>query len=264
MLNEHALTRVDMLKAQGRILVALMLRDLKTRFFGNEFGFLLAVGWPLTHVLIHLILNAGLGRTAPYGESSALWFATGVIPFMAFSYMARFIMLGIVLNKPLLSFPNVKITDILFARAILETLNAGLVILILFVIFCALGIDFIPSDMVQASLALLAMMLLGLGFGVVNAIIAAAVPGWLTGYALLMMIFWMASGVMFVPDVLPEAVRVPLSYIPMLQGVEWMRSAYYEGYGASILDKNYLVVFALITLFAGLALERLIRGRILA
>src|SRR5579863_9757128 len=173
-----------MLKAQGRILLALMLRDMKTRFFGNEFGFLLAVAWPLSHILILLLINAGLGRAAPYGDSPALWFATGIIPFMAFNYMARFIMMGVALNRQLLSLPVVKVTDILFARALVEALSAGLVILIVFVIFWALGIDFMPVDIVQASLALLAMMLLGLGLGVVNAIIAAAFPFWITGFAL--------------------------------------------------------------------------------
>ena len=208
--GEYALTHVGMLKAQGRILVALMLRDLKTRLGGNEFGFFaMGVCWPLSHILLLLIINTGVGRAAPYGDSAALWFATGVIPFMAFNYIARFIMLGIVLNRPLLSFPIVKITDILFARAIVEVLNAGLVILIMFAIFWVVGIDFMPVDITQASLALLAMMLLGLGFGVVNGIIAAAVPFWITGYALLTMILWAASGVLFVPDALPEAIRIP-------------------------------------------------------
>ncbi|MGO9006992.1 MAG: ABC transporter permease [Beijerinckiaceae bacterium] len=264
MQSERALTPVGMLKAQWSILHALMLRNIKTRLGGNEFGFLaMGVGWPLSHILILIIINTGLGRAAPYGDSAALWFATGVIPFMAFSYMSRFIMMGVVLNRPLLTFPVVKVTDILFASAIVEILSAGLVILIMFAIFWAFGIDFMPLDIVQASLALLAMMLLGLGWGVVNAIIAAAVPFWVTGFFLLQIILWMASGILFVPDALPEAIRTPLSYLPPLQGVEWMRSAYYEGYGAIILDRPYLISFAIVTLFIGLALERLVRGKML-
>lgn len=42
-----------------------------------------------------------------------------------------------------------------------------------------------------------------------------------------------------------------------------MRSAYYEGYGAIILDRPYLISFAIVTLFIGLALERLVRGKML-
>jgi capsular polysaccharide transport system permease protein len=42
-----------------------------------------------------------------------------------------------------------------------------------------------------------------------------------------------------------------------------MRSAYYEGLGANILDKPYLIYFSVVTLFIGLVLERLVRGKIL-
>jgi capsular polysaccharide transport system permease protein len=260
---DDRLTLPAMLRAQWNILVALMLRDIKTRFFGNAFGFLIAIAWPLSHILILLGINAAAGRAAPYGESGALWFATGIVPFMAFSYMSRFIMMGIVLNRPLLTYPAVKITDILFARAIIEVLSAGTVVLSAMFIFWMLDIAFMPIDLVQACLALGASMILGLGFGVINAIIAAAMPAWITGYALFTIVLWMASGVLFVPDALPELVRYPLSFNPMLHGVEWMRASYYEGYGATILDKTYMIAFALICLFTGLALERLIRGKLL-
>jgi capsular polysaccharide transport system permease protein len=260
---EYALTTVGMLKAQGRVLLALMLRDIKTRFFGSEWGYLIAVAWPLSHILILLLINAGLGRAAPYGDSAALWFATGTIPFLAFQYMSRFIMMGVVLNGAALAIPVVKITDILFARAIVEALSAGLVVLIVFVIFWALGIDFMPVDIVQASLALLSMMLLGLGVGVVNAVIAAAFPYWMTVFALFTIAAWISSGIMFVPDALPVAVQKYLAYLPWLQGVEWMRSAYYEGYGSAIIDKSYLVSVGVGSLFLGLAIERLARGKLM-
>jgi capsular polysaccharide transport system permease protein len=260
---EFTATRTEMLKAQGRILLALMLRDIKTRFGGTELGFFIAIAWPLSHILILLVLNTQLGRAVPFGENAAVWIATGIIPFMAFSYMSRFIGIGIIVNKSLLSFPVVKVADVLFARAIVEVLSAGLVILILFTIFWALGIDSMPRDVVQASLSLLAMMFLGLGFGVIVAIITGAVPMFFTAYALCMILMWFSSGIVFVPDALPEVARSALSYLPWVQGVEWMRSAYYDGYGSSILDKSYLVSFAAVTLFLGLALERLVRGRIL-
>ena len=172
--------------------------------------------------------------------------------------------MGIALNKPLLTFPMVKVTDLLFARAIVEVLSAAIVVIITIVIFAVLGIEFVPRDIVQASLAMLAMMFLGLGFGVINAMIAAANPFWITGYAILTIIFWFSSGIFFVPDALPEFARYAISYLPYVQGVEWMRSAYYDNYGGNILDKTYMLSFAAITLFAGLAVERLIRGKVLS
>jgi capsular polysaccharide transport system permease protein len=254
--------RTDILRAQWRIIVALMLRDIKTRFGGSELGFLLAIAWPLTHILFLLAANSMLNRAVPYGENGAVWFATGIIPFMAFSYMSRFISMGILQNKPLLTYPIVKVTDIIFARAIVEVLSAGLVILVLFTIFLTMGIDFTPRDIVQASFALLAMMFLGLGFGVVVATITGGIPFFATVYALSMIAIWISAGIFFVPDSLPEVARTALSYLPWVQGVEWMRSAYYDGFGDAILDKPYMISFAAVSLFLGLVLERVMRGKI--
>jgi len=253
----------ETLEQQGRVILALMLHDIRSRFGGSALGFLaMAIGWPLANVLLILVINSGLGRVAPYGSSTALWYATGVVPFLAFQYMSRWMMMGIIANRPLLTYPILHVTDILFARALVEVLNSGLVVLIVFLLFFILDIDFEPRDPIQASFGMLAMLLLGLGFGVFNAIIAAAMPLWIQGSILITVVLWLASGVMFVPDTLPGFARDALAYLPTLQGVEWVRSAYYEGYGASELDKKYLIEFGLATLFLGLGSERLLRGKL--
>jgi capsular polysaccharide transport system permease protein len=258
------LSAIEMLKAEGRIMHALMLRIIKSRLGGNEFGFVvMGIGWPLSHILLLLIINTALGRATPYGDSAALWFATGIVPFIAFQYMARFIMVGTVVNRALFSFPVVKVADFVFAAAIVEVLNAGLVVMIVGAIFWAFGIDFMPRDVVQAGLAMLAMMLLGLAWGVIGAVAGAVAPGLMMPFFLFQIVMWISSGILFVPDALPEAIRTPLSYLPYLQGVEWMRSAYYDGFGAAVLDKTYMLSFTVVLLFVGLALERLIRGRLL-
>lgn len=257
------LTMRGLLLAQSRILIAIMLRDIRTRFFGSAFGFLIVIAWPLTHLFVILIINSAMGRTVPFGESSALWFATGLVPYMAFNYMARFTMMGLVLNRPLLVFPVVKSTDILFARAIIELLNAGILVIITMVILVVMGVDVAPLDVVQACYAMGASMLLGFGFGIVNGIIAGIMTGWITGYALVGIILWIASGVLFVPDALPEVLRYYLSFNPCVHAIEWMRSAYYDGYNSSVLDKTYLIGFGLTSLVIGLVMERLLRGRLL-
>jgi capsular polysaccharide transport system permease protein len=252
----------SLLQSQSRVIVAIMLRDIRTRFFGNGVGFLVAIGWPLTHILALLAIFSLFGRGAPYGESITLFFATGLVPFMAFMYMSRFTMLSLIMNKPLLVLPAIRVVDILVARALLEMLGSCCTIILLLIIFWFLGIDFVPPDIVEAAFALGAAMLLGIGFGMLNGVIAMAAPTWATGYALVLVLAYITSGIAFVPDAMPEKVRYYLSFIPTLQTVEWMRSAYYEGY-SSILDKTYTVSFGVVVLFLGLAIERLVRGHLL-
>lgn len=257
-------TLFERLSAQGRILLALMIRDVQTRFFGHALGFILAIAWPVSHIFIIILINGAVGRAAPYGDDPALFFATGVLPFMCFHYMTRFTMLGVMQNKPLLGYPKVKVADVLIARAIVEVLNAGVVIIVTMVILTAWGVDVRPPRPVEAMYALLACMGLGLGFGLVNGVITAIFPFWFTVFSLVQIILWMASGVIIVPDELPMAARWWLSWNPALIGVEWSRSAFYDGYGVGeLLDKRYMLSFIFTSVFLGLLSERALRGSVL-
>jgi capsular polysaccharide transport system permease protein len=254
----------DQLKAQGRIVLALMIRDVQTRFFGHALGFVVAIAWPVSHIFILIAINAAAGRAAPYGDDPALFFATGLLPFMCFNYMTRFTAMGVFQNKPLLGYPIVKVADVLIARSIVEVLNSGVVIVVTIVILTAWGVDVRPVHPLQAEYALLACMGLGLGFGWFNGIISGIFPFWFTIFSLFQIIMWMASGVILVPDQLPESVRWWLSWNPALIGVEWMRSAFYEGYGVGeLLDKRYMLGFDASMMFLGLIMERALRGRVL-
>jgi capsular polysaccharide transport system permease protein len=251
-------------KRQGRVLYALMLRNMRTKFFGNGFGYVVAVAWPLTHIVALVIVFIVTGRTAPVGNSVALFIATGVVPFQTFNYIARFMMLALLRSRPLLGFPEVKVLDMLFAGALLEMLSACCVVIVFLIIAWFAGIDAMPRDIVQACYALGASILLGLGSGLLNGVIVLAFPPWFSGYMLVYIILWLTSGVYFVPDALPAVAREALAYDPIVQVIEWMRSAYFDGYGGLILDRTYTVSFGVATIFLGLVLERAMRGHLLA
>lgn len=251
-------------RRQRRVLFALMLRGMRTKFFGNGLGYLVAIAWPLTHILILVTIYALIGRAPPFGDSTALFVATGVLPFQTCIYLSRFMMLSLIRSRPLLAFPEVKVLDMLFAAALLEILSAFCVVLVFLIIAWFAGIDAMPRDILQAAFALGVCILLGLGFGLLNGVITLAFPPWFTGFSLIIIVMWMSAGIFFVPDALPKIAREALAYHPILQVIEWMRAAYYEGYGDLVLDRTYVVSLAVIMIFAGLILERAMRGHLLA
>ncbi len=254
----------EALTRQGRVLFAVMLRNIRTRFFGHGLGYLVALGWPLSHIVILLVLWSSTGRAPPFGESTVLFLATGTVPFMVFSYLSRFMQISVAMTRPLLAFPEVKVLDVLFASAALEVLSSCCVILLLLILAWFFDISVMPRDIVQAFYAFGAAVLLGFGFGLLMGVIGLAAPIWLTIYGLLGIVLWMTSGVLFVPDLLPEPVRSMAAYHPVLQVIEWMRSAYYEGYGEGVLDRRYVLEVAIGSTFLGLLLERATRGHVLA
>jgi capsular polysaccharide transport system permease protein len=264
MLENDGLSLAGAAQTQLRVLHALMLRGIRSRYFGNGFGFLFgSVLWPLGHMVLLLVLYAVTGRVVPVGDSAPLFFATGLVPYMAFSYISRWTMLGMLLDRALLSYPVVKILDLLFARVLVETLAAFLTTVSLILVLVVMHADPMPRDFVQAAYAFGAALFFGAGMGILNGIIAMAFRAWFTGYTVILIGTYMSSGIMFVPDALPETPRYLLSFSPVVQAVEWMRSAYYPGYGETVLDKPYLLAWGVVTIFGGLLLERLIRGRAL-
>jgi capsular polysaccharide transport system permease protein len=253
----------DALISTTHVLKAVMLRNIRTRFFGHGLGFLIALSWPLVHIALLLTISVVVGRIAPYGDSSVVFFATGLAPYMAYLYISRFMMISIQINRPLLAFPAVKILDLLIASAILEVLSSCCALIVTAVVLTSFGEDLMPGNPAQAAFAFCAAVLFGLACGVFNSLVLMALPAWMTVSILFNMAMYAAAGVFFLPAALPLTVQYYLSFNPLFQIVEWMRSAYYDGYGLEFLDKRYVVGFSLTLLFLGLIVERVFRGRFL-
>lgn len=244
------------LRRKGNVMKAVMLRDMRTRFFNHGLGFLVVVLWPLAHMMILLFFYSLLGRTAPYGDSLMLFFATGLVPTLAFMYVSRMMVFSIMVNRPMLSFPAIRITDIIFGRATLEILGSFLMAAFVILLFYFLHEPFVPVDIPNAVAALSATLFLALGIGFLVSLAAAIYPAAAIAYTLFVITVYILSGTLFVPSSMPASVISILSWNPVLHGVEWMRSAYFLGYPTQVLDKGYMLGFAACSLLTGLAVER--------
>ncbi|PTM44267.1 ABC transporter permease [Phreatobacter oligotrophus] len=243
------------------VLQALILRDLKSRFLGSAWGYLLSIGWPLSHIVVLLTVHGVFGRLQPYGESAAVWYSTGIVPFMAFSYTLRFIVLGLVQNTPLLSFPAVRVMDIIFARAIVEIFSVAIVFAIIATALSFAGLSFIPEFPLYAFYALAASFCLGLAFGIIFAGLSKISPAWNIVSMLFIMALWTASGIFFVPNNWPTLFLHILYINPIIHIIDIFRSAYFDGFAQDRADWHYVLHWCLWSLFFALLLERGLRGR---
>lgn len=251
------------LKQKGHVMRAVILRDVRTRFFNHGLGFLLVPIWPLTHMFMLLTIYTFLGRKTPFGESLRVFFATGLLPCLTFMYVSRFMALSVVINRPMLAIPAVKVLDILFARAFLEIIAAFLMVFLTFTILLALGDDPSPFDWEQATLAFLSTILLAIGVGVLAGVITSLLSFFATIYALTLILVYAFSGTLFVVSALPSQLAYALSWNPVMHAVEWMRSAFFPTYGSLVLDKYYLLSCGVGALCSGLVLERIVRRIVL-
>ena len=248
------------LTLQANVLGALILRDMRTRFGGSHWGYVITVGWPCAHIFTLVALLTLRGVTTPIGDSATLFVATGTTPYITFMYMSRKVMEGIVTNKPLTYFPAVSVLDIILSRLIVETITAFATTACVLAILIAIGVDGLPIYPSDALFAYFATILIAGGMGIINANIFAYFPGWAMGYVLIIIGGYSASGVFFLPELLPEKAYYYLSWNPMLQCISWFRSAFYPGYGQNVA-KLYTVLVGLFLTGLGLAIERFVTRR---
>ena len=104
------------LAAQARVIGALMLLDMRTRFGRTFFGYVIQVLWPLTHLLGVMSIYLVIRRLMPFGTSPAVFLGTGILPYILCLYPARMITMSLVQNSPLLYFPVVKSVDVILAQ----------------------------------------------------------------------------------------------------------------------------------------------------
>ena len=253
---------VDQIRVVGRVVTALVLRETKTRFGKNRFGYIFALIEPLAFVAVFVVIRAAISTSTPFGESIVLFVISGLLIYRVFLAISGRLSSAITANKALLTYPPVKPTDVLFARFLLELLTMYAVVGIVFFGLSLTAEREILIDVPNFAAALVATTVLGAGIGVFNAIAFILVPIWGLIYPMLRLPLLLTSGVFYVPLALPPFAQDILWWNPILHCVEWTRTGTYLTY-EPMLDKWYPLTVAAVALVAGLGLERLYRFKVL-
>lgn len=248
---------------QKNIMGAVILRDLRTRFFNHGLGFLIVPLFPFVHLFALLLLHGLFRSNFAYGDDINIFLATGLMPTLTFMYVTRFMSISLLMNRPMLAYPIVGILEIVFGRALLEVMSAIWMALAVLAVLSAIGSDVLPADPVQAFAAFSMTIALAISVGLVVSLISTMFEAFATVWALFLVIFYISSGSFFVVSFLPETAIKILAWNPVIHSTEWLRSAYYPGYPDQVLDKTYLISVTVGMLLLGLIGERFMRQRLL-
>jgi capsular polysaccharide transport system permease protein len=251
------------LRVQLRVIRALVLRDMRSRFGRGPASYAVTISLPLVHLISLMLIPLVVDRISPLGTDYALFAATGVLPYILCLYPSRLMMLSLVDSAPLLSFPIIKPLDVIFARAFLEAVIAFTVMFFFIIFLNAIDVEVWPRNVAAATGAIFSTLYLGLSLGFVSTIIFKITRAWMFVYIAILILMYLTSGAFFPIWTLPAEYREVLWYNPLLHCVEWLRVAYYEGYASVMLNREYLIGYATGLFASGMLFERLIRGRLL-
>lgn len=240
--------------ASLRAIGALMLREMATSHGRSAGGYLWAIAEPVGGiVLLTLIFSVGF-RAPPLGTNFAIFYATGVVPFMAYLDMSNKVAGSIRYSKSLLTYPAVTFMDALLARILFSVITQAMVAVLIFTGILLMLDTRTDPQILQIALAFAMTILIASAVGVMNCFLFEAFTWWQSVWSILMRPLLLVSCIFFLFDTIPLPYRDWLWWNPLVHVVGQMRQAFYPNYNGDYV--SYAYVFGLgLGLFAlGLAL----------
>jgi capsular polysaccharide transport system permease protein len=250
------------LAVQLRVLVALVLRELRYRAVHSRFGVLsVMVPQAIQIVTLGIVLSLFNNGRPPIGDHLFFFYATGVMPFYMFIHVMDHSQNQFLDNLGLLQIPLVTRLDVVLGMAIAELLINAATIVATFGTFALISYGPSSDNHIEAVYAMLAVWLFAFGLGLISAVVNNLYRPWANGWLILQRFLYIASGVFYIPQSMPDWIREILVWNPILQAIEWFRTGFFSGYDPPWLDKPYLLGVAFATAIVGMMLERTMRRK---
>ena len=249
------------LTVQGRVIAALILREVHTLYGNTRLGYLWAIIQTAFNIAVFWLFREFLGAHAPHGMGIAVFLLCGFIPWHIFSDTISRCMKAVSANQALLTFPQVTELDLMIARVIVVWGPQLVSAIVILSVAAALGQSMELRHPGTLAATLFFAPLLGLGMGLVFASLSRLWPTLERLIPILMRFLFFASGVFFQVSELPARFSAPLLLNPAAQLIEWQRYGFSASSASPLYSVGYMVAWCLISLCLGLLLERYVRGR---
>jgi capsular polysaccharide transport system permease protein len=242
------------LAIQRRVMGALLMREVITRFGRDNLGVLWLVGEPMLFTMGVAVLWSAAGMNHGAGIPIVAFAITGYSSVLVWRNTVGRCNSAIQQNISLLYHRNVRVIDVMATRILIEVCGASGSFIVLSVFFIAVELVAPPVDMLQV----LSGWLMLVWFGAALALTMGA----LTSYSELIERIWHPtayllfplSGAAFMVDWLPPAFQKTVLLLPMVHGVEMVREGFFGNSVRTHYDVAYMATCCLVLTLTGLFL----------
>lgn len=239
-----------------RTVVALLLREMSTTYGRSALGYFWAILEPVAGIALMTIVFSFALRAPAIGTNFPLFFASGILPFIAYTDSTQKVAQSLQFSRSLLFYPGVTFVDALFGRFLMSFMTNVMVSTIL---FSGLIIWFdlrLIIDMPAIALGFSMAFALGIGIGTLNCFLLASSQGWARVWGVLNRPLFLISCVFFLFDTIPLPYRDWLWWNPLIHIVGTVRSGIYATYDAPYASPLYVFSISLICGATGMLLLR--------
>lgn len=246
----------ESLAVQRRVIGALLLREVITRYGRHGFGVLWLVFEPMLFTLgvtvlwhfanMHTVSDIPIAAFAITGYSSVLLWRN------AASRCSK----AIEPNMALMYHRNVKVLDIFLARIILELAGSTASFIVLVSLFSLSGAIQWPHDVVPVLEGWILLAWFSLSLGIVVGALSERSEAFERTWHIFTYLIFPMSGAVFMVHWLPKSAQDVVLWMPMVHGVEMIRHGYFGNIVPTYESPAYFATANLFLTLIGLALVR--------
>ncbi|MES2017080.1 MAG: ABC transporter permease [Pseudomonadota bacterium] len=239
---------------QRRVIGALLLREVITRFGRHNIGFLWLFIEPMLFTLgittLWTLVKVTHGGSLPI----AAFALTGYSSILLWRNCSNRIIKAIEVNHSLLYHRNVRVLDVFMARVLLEICGATMSLIVLTIAFSSLGMMSLPDDVWTVIVGWILLAWFAVGLSLVVGAASEQSEFVERVWHIITYLLFPLSGAGFMVDWLPKVARDLAYWVPMIHGTEMIRHGFFGNMVRTYEDPLYLAaVNTVLTLF-GLAL----------
>ncbi|MGA2189094.1 MAG: ABC transporter permease [Steroidobacteraceae bacterium] len=250
------------LAVERRVLYALMMREIITRFGRENLGVLWLIAEPMLFTLGVATLWAAVGAHRGSPIPVVAFAITGYSSVLMWRNSASRAGSAVAANKSLLYHRNVKIVDVLLTRIVLEISGATCSFLVLSCLSIYFGWMPMPIDLLEVLFGWLMLAWFGaslaLLIGAATAFSEIVDRLW---HPLAYLLFPL-SGAAFMVDWMPTNMQKIVLLLPMVHGTEMLREGYFGNAVRTHFDLGYMAICCLVLSLAGLYVVRRVSLRL--
>jgi capsular polysaccharide transport system permease protein len=239
-----------------RVVAALMLREMSTRYGRTPGGYVWAVAEPLGMIIVLGVAFDLLARAPSLGTSFLLFKATGFMILQVFTVLGGQVGNALTFSVPLLRYPRVTWVDAIAARFLLNYLV--LIVVTALIIHAVTLYDSVTLTLSWGPIfgAMLLAAGLGLGLGCLNCFLFMRFPVWNQLWRILTQPLFLISGVILLFEDMPAFAQDVLWYNPLIHLTGMMREGFYPLYRPTYISVTYVGLWVMMPMVLGLLLLR--------
>jgi capsular polysaccharide transport system permease protein len=241
------------LKIQRRVIWALTMREMITRFGREGIGVIWLVAEPAMFIVGVMVIFSAIDSPRD-GISIAEYLAVSYPTILLWRNTSNRVSRALEANRALLYYNPIRPIDLLYARIVLEFGGAVASFLILFVVFIALGICQIPDNVLLMTCGYLMVLWFSFGFVLVLGALSEMSESVERVSHIILYLMLPFTGVFMPAHYVPAQYREALMMTPLINCVEMFHAGYFGDRMETYYAIPYTMACNLVLTFAGLVL----------